>query len=121
MNESLIVLAFITSYIDTFYITCIWITKESIKLPPTACVVTLSNKECHITPILKEPHWLSVSHRIIHKLMQIVFKSLYGHAPTYIPKLSNTYIFTPLKIVFYFVRYRPSHKARRPLQGEGYT
>ena len=30
-----------------------------------AHVVTLLNKLCHITPILKELHWLPVSHRII--------------------------------------------------------
>ena len=34
-----------------------------------ARVVTLSRKSCHITPILKELHWLPVLQRIVFKLM----------------------------------------------------
>ena len=33
-----------------------------------ARVVTLSRKSCHITPILKELHWLPVSQKIVFKL-----------------------------------------------------
>ena len=39
-----------------------------------ARVVTLSRKSCHITPILKELHWLPVSQIIVLKLMLIVHK-----------------------------------------------
>ena len=41
-----------------------------------ARVVTLSRKSCHITPILKELHWLPVSQRIVFKLVLIVHKSV---------------------------------------------
>ena len=46
-----------------------------------ARVVTLSRKSCHITPILKELHWLPVSQRIVFKLMLIVHKSVNNIAP----------------------------------------
>ena len=52
-----------------------------------AHVVTLSRKLCHITPILKELHWLPVSQRIVFKLMLIVHKSFNNIAPIYISKL----------------------------------
>ena len=38
-----------------------------------ARVVTLSRKSCHITPILKELHWLPVSQRIVFNSSQIYY------------------------------------------------
>ena len=55
-----------------------------------ARVVTLSRKSCHITPILKELHWLPVSQRIVFKLMLIVDKSN-NIAPIYISELLKVY------------------------------
>ena len=52
-----------------------------------ARVVTLSRKSCHMTPILKELHWLPVSQRIVFKLMLIVHKSVNNIAPIYISEL----------------------------------
>ena len=56
-----------------------------------ARVVTLSRKSCHITPILKELHWLPVSQRIVFKLMLIVHKSFNNIAPIYISELLKVY------------------------------
>ena len=56
-----------------------------------ARVITLSRKSCHITPILKELHWLPVSQRIDFKLMLIVHKSLNNIAPIYISELLKVY------------------------------
>ena len=56
-----------------------------------ARVVTLSRKSCHITPILKELHWLPVSQRIVFKLMLIVHKSVNNIAPMYISELLKVY------------------------------
>ena len=56
-----------------------------------AHVVTLSRKSCHITPILKELHWLLVSQRIFFKLMLIVHKSVNNIAPIYISELHKVY------------------------------
>ena len=62
-----------------------------------ARVVTLSRKSCHITPILKELHWLPVSQRIVFKLMLIVHKSVNNIAPIYISELLKVY--TPSRIL----------------------
>ena len=56
-----------------------------------ARVVTLSRKSCHITPMLKELHWLPVSQRIVFKLMLIVQKSVNNIAPIYISELLKVY------------------------------
>ena len=56
-----------------------------------ARVVTLSRKSCHMTPILKELHWLPVSQRIVFKLMLIVHKSVNNIAPIYISELLKVY------------------------------
>ena len=39
-------------------------------------VVTKTSKKSHITPILKELHWLPVESRVKYKLSTIVFKSI---------------------------------------------
>ena len=49
-----------------------------------ARLVTLTRKSSHITPVLKELHWLPVGYRIVYKLLLIVFKSLNNLAPEYI-------------------------------------
>jgi hypothetical protein len=56
-----------------------------------ARVITLTRKFTHITPILRELHWLPVNYRIIYKLMLFVFKSLNGVAPAYIDDLLQIY------------------------------
>ena len=49
------------------------------------------NMSCHITPILKELHWLPVSQRIVFKLMLLVHKSVNNIAPIYISELLKVY------------------------------
>ncbi len=41
----------------------------------------------HITPTLKDLHWLPVKFRIDFKILLIVFKALHGLAPDYISEL----------------------------------
>ena len=57
-----------------------------------ARIVTLSRKSEHITPVLRDLHWLPVSHRIIYKLLLTVFKSLNNMAPSYISDLLKLYL-----------------------------
>ena len=52
-----------------------------------ARMLTKTPKREHITPILHELHWLPVSHRIIFKVIMIVFKAIHGLAPPYIEEL----------------------------------
>ena len=46
-------------------------------------------KYCHITPILKELHWLPVRFRIDFKILLLTFKILRGLAPKYLSDLIN--------------------------------
>jgi len=54
-----------------------------------ACVVTLSPKFCHITPVLANLHWLPIDLRngIEFKILSVTYKTLHGLAPTYIKDL----------------------------------
>ena len=45
----------------------------------------------HITPLLRELHWLPVEHRINFKLLLITFKALNNLAPSYISNLLHLY------------------------------
>jgi len=47
-------------------------------------VVTGTRKFDHITPVLRQLHWLSVRQRITFKLAMITFKCLHGLAPSYL-------------------------------------
>ena len=46
----------------------------------------------HISPLLFELHWLPVEHRIVFKILLLVFKSLNNLAPSYISDLLTPYI-----------------------------
>jgi len=48
-----------------------------------ARVVTGARKFDHISPVLRELHWLPVRHRIVYKLATIVYKCLYMGWPTW--------------------------------------
>ena len=41
-------------------------------------------KHTHMTPVLRDLHWLPVACRIEYKLLLIVFKALHGQAPKYL-------------------------------------
>ena len=41
----------------------------------------------HITPVLRELHWLTIKFRIEFKILTVTFKAIYGKAPVYITEL----------------------------------
>ena len=49
-----------------------------------ACLVTQSKTQDHITPVLRDLHWLPVSSRIDFKLCLYIYKALKKTAPIYI-------------------------------------
>ena len=49
-----------------------------------ARVISRTSKYDHITPVLKELHWLPVEQRIAFRILVHTFKCLYGKAPIYI-------------------------------------
>ena len=55
-------------------------------------LITHCKKYDHITPILKELHWLHVEENIIFKNLLIVKKSLSNEAPLYLSYFVEIYI-----------------------------
>ena len=53
----------------------------------SARLVYCAPKYCHITPLLRELHWLPVRVRIDFKILLITFKLLQGFAPSYLKNL----------------------------------
>ena len=57
----------------------------------SARLVTLSQKYDHVTPILRELHWLPVKYRIMYKTLLLVYKCLHDSAPIYFQELIKKY------------------------------
>ena len=57
-----------------------------------AGLVVLSNRYDHITPILRELHWLPIKQKIIFKIILLIFKSTHGLAPVYLEELLKPYV-----------------------------
>ena len=57
-----------------------------------AHVVTNTHKYQHITPVLKELHWLPVVSRINYKVALLTYKSIHGQAPDYLCNLITPYV-----------------------------
>jgi len=49
-----------------------------------ARVITSARRRDHITPILRQLHWLPVRQRVNFKIAVLVFQCLTGHAPAYL-------------------------------------
>ena len=52
-----------------------------------ARLITGKKKSDHITPVLKELHWLPIKYRINFKIILLVYKSLDNLAPDYLHKI----------------------------------
>ena len=55
-------------------------------------LVTGAKKDCNITSLRRELHWLSIKDRIIFKLLLVTFKAIHGMAPSYICELITIYV-----------------------------
>ena len=56
-----------------------------------ARILSRTRKYDHITPILKQLHWLPVRHRIDFKVMLLTWKALNGESPQYLTDLLVPY------------------------------
>jgi len=56
-----------------------------------ARLVLCGRKYEHITPLLKELHWLPVEQRIVFKILLLTFKAVHNLSPSYIRDLLQTY------------------------------
>ena len=57
-----------------------------------ARVITRKRKHDHITPVLRELHWLPVRQRISYKTLLLTYKSRVGKGPKYLSDLLQTYV-----------------------------
>ena len=57
-----------------------------------AMIVTHTQMSKHISPVLKELHWLPVRQWIDHKIMSLVYKCYKGTAPEYLQELIPRYV-----------------------------
>ena len=57
----------------------------------SARVITRTSRHAHITPVLKELHWIPVAHRIDFKILVQTFKALQDQSPIYLKELLEVY------------------------------
>ena len=53
--------------------------------------VTKAKRRDHITPVLRQLHWLPINQRIVFKVLLITFKITNGYAPSYLSSLLESY------------------------------
>ena len=91
-----IIHSFITSRLDNnialFFMDSQPINSIVSRQKHSSSILTFSRKSCHITPILKELHWLPINQRIIFKLLLIVYKCTNNVAPSYLTELLSKYL-----------------------------
>ena len=78
--------AFITSKLDYYNsllygLSTVHINKLQRVQNAVARLVTTTSRICHITPILKDLHWLPIKYRTEFKIVLLTFKCLHGLAP----------------------------------------
>jgi hypothetical protein len=56
-----------------------------------ARILSYTHKFNHITPVLRELHWLPVQQRIIFKILLLCYKCQHGLAPSYLSDLIHPY------------------------------
>jgi hypothetical protein len=71
--------------------------------------ITGKKKSDHITPALKELHWLPIKYRINFKIILLVYKTQHNLAPDYLTKLLK-------KDVLHIVHFNPLDVHCFPLQ-----
>jgi hypothetical protein len=56
-----------------------------------ARLVTRTRLHDHITPVLRNLHWLPIKYRVMYKILLLTFKCLHGLAPDYLTDLIHEY------------------------------
>ena len=57
-----------------------------------ARIVTGTRKSEHITPVLRDLHWLPMKQRLDHKVLSLTYASLQGLASEYLQELAPSYV-----------------------------
>ena len=95
-SAATIIHALITSRLDNgnallYNINDNLLTKLQLAQNAAARILTKTRKYDHITPVLKELHWLPVRWRIIFKLLLLTWKCVNDKAPSYLQQLIFPY------------------------------
>ena len=69
-----------------------------------ACLITRSRKSEHITPVLRELHWLPVKYWLRFKVNTFTYKVLNGLAPAYRVEKNHDFILKIKKIGFFLYK-----------------
>ncbi len=56
-----------------------------------ARILTGTRKHQHITPVLRQLHWLPVEYRVQYKILLLTFKALHGEGPDYLHDLLSVH------------------------------
>jgi hypothetical protein len=64
-------------------------------------LITGKKKSDHITPVLKELHWLPIKYRTHFKIILLVYKSLHNLAPNYLHKIIEETSILPMFTAFH--------------------
>ena len=56
-----------------------------------ARIITWTSRYEHITPVLKELHWIPVNHRVEFKVLMLTYKALNDQSPSYIRDMLQIY------------------------------
>ena len=83
---------FVTSRVDycnslLYGLSAIQINKVQRVLNAAARLVSCAPRYCHVTPFLRELHWLPVRQRINYKILLLTFKTIQGKSPVYLQEL----------------------------------
>ena len=67
---------------------------QKLQRVQNACarLIMCGRKYDHVTPLLRELHWLPIKERIKFKLLVLTYRSLCGEAPKYLSDLLQPYI-----------------------------
>ena len=60
-------------------------------LNTAARIITLTPKYAHITPVLRDLHWLPVAQRLEYKILLLTYKAVNGIAPIYLADYLQSY------------------------------
>jgi len=83
-NMKTMVQAFVISRLDYCNALCYGITDELTRLNAAARLVTSTRRCDHISPMLRQLHWLPVRQRVVFKIATLIHQSLSSNAPGYL-------------------------------------
>ncbi|XP_055496016.1 uncharacterized protein LOC129699942, partial [Leucoraja erinacea] len=88
--------AFISSRLDycnslLLGISSTYINRLQLVQNTAAQFITHTKSWHHITPVLKQLHWLPISHRVTYKILILTYKALHHLAPPYLTDLLSPY------------------------------